>query len=133
MTCFWDGLLKGLHEKDYKKFDLKKINKIKLILLLKKHNKKTDDVLWNTNKLSEKELKENFKAVRDYNENNIQNGHLCSTCDYMLALICSLFNINIYHRYLQKTMKYEKQNNKINLHVQSNKGHFWFVSRNETK
>ena len=103
MTCFWDGLLKGLHEKDYKQFDLKKINKIKLILLLKKHNKKTDDVLWNTNKLSEKELKENFKAVRDYNEkNNIQNGHLCSTCDYMLALICSLFNINIYHRYLQK-------------------------------
>ena len=29
----------------------------------------------------------------------------------MLLLICEIFNVNIYHKYLQKTMKYEKSNN----------------------
>ena len=133
MTCFWDGLMKGLKDSDFKPFNIKKTNRNNLIKFLKQHNKQTSDIFWNDKKIHSKELKENFIAVRDYNISNIGNGHLCSTADYMLALICSLFNINIYHKYLQNTMKYEKPNNIINLHVRSNKGHFWFVSRSETK
>ena len=130
MTCFWDGLLKGLQDSDFKPFNEKKTNRNDLIQFLKKYNQETPDILWNGIKIHDKELKENYIAVRDYNITNIGNGHLCSTGDYMLALICSLFNINIYHQYLQKTMKYEKPKNTINLHVRSDKGHFWFVSRN---
>ncbi len=130
MTCFWDGLMNGLQDNDFKPFNEKKTNRNNLIKLLKKHNKETLDILWNGIKIHDKELKENFIAVRDYDESKINNGHLCSTGDYMLALICSIFNINIYHQYLQKTMKYEKPTNTINLYVRSDKGHFWFVSRN---
>ena len=129
MTCFWDGLMKGLEKNDFEKLHFKKTNRIDLINLLKQKNTETTNVLWNDKKIHKKELEENYIAVKNYDTNNIGNGHLCSTGDYMLLLICEIFNVNIYHKYLQNTMKYEKSNNKINLHFQSDKGHFWFVSR----
>ena len=129
MTCFWDGLMKGLEKNDFEKLHFKKTNRIGLINLLKQKNKETTNVIWNDKKIHNKELEENFIAVKNYDINKIGNGHLCSTGDYMLLLICEIFNVNIYHKYLQKIMKYEKPTNKINLHFQSNKGHFWFVSR----
>ncbi len=130
MTCFWDGIMNGLQQSDFDKLNCKKSNILSLIQLLKQQNHETPDILWNDKKIPNKELKENYIAVRDYNEQGIQNGHLCSTGDYILALVCSLFKINIYHKYLQNTMKYEIPGNQINLHFQSDKGHFWFVSRN---
>ena len=131
MTCFWDGLMKGLNKTDFLNLNYEKSNIQNLIKLLKNNNKLTKDVLWNGKVISnQKELEENFIAVKNYNEAKINNGHLCSTGDYMLLLICDLFNVNIYHKYLNKTMKYEKSENKINLYFQSNKGHFWFNSRN---
>lgn len=130
MTCFWDGLMKGLKDYDFEKLNLKKTNRINLIKILKTKNIETINVFWNNKKIHKKELEENFIAVKNYDISKIGNGHLCSTGDYMLLLICEIFNVNIYHKYLQKTMKYEKPNNKINLHFQSDRGHFWFVSRN---
>ena len=130
MTCFWDGLMKGLKDEDFQRIGEIKKDRISLIKLLQKNNKLTDEVLWN-NKIikNKKELTENFEAVNNYNIKGIGNGHLCSTGDYMLMLICDIFCVNIYHKYLNKIMKYEKKNNKINLHFQSNKGHFWYKSR----
>lgn len=120
--------MKGLKKEDFNNLNENKTNNIDFIKMLKKKNKITKDVLWNGKLVNnQKELEENFIAVRDYNINKINNGHLCSTGDYMLMLICDLFNINIYHKYLNKTMKYEKKNNNKNLYFQSNKGHFWFV------
>ena len=129
MTCFWDGLMRGLQNCDFEHLHTKKTNRIELIKILQKNNKETINVLWNKNKLNTKELKDNFTAVKQFNIKGIHNGHLCSTCDYMLLLICELFNVNIYHTYLKNTMKYEKKSNKVNLYFQSNKGHFWFKSR----
>ncbi len=128
MTCFWDGLMNGLKQEDFNNLNEKKTNNINFIKMLQKKNKITKDVLWNGKLVNnQKELEENYIAVRDYDINKINNGHLCSTGDYMLMLICDLFNINIYHKYLNKTMKYEKNNNNKSLYFQSNKGHFWFV------
>tara|TARA_B100001094_G_scaffold305883_1_gene336102 strand:+ start:395 stop:787 length:393 start_codon:yes stop_codon:yes gene_type:complete len=130
MTCFWDGITKGLLVEDFKLLGKTKTNRNELIKLLKENNQKTHNVLWNNKKIQPQLLKENYIAVQNYNEKGIKNGHLCSTCDYMLLLICELFNINIEHKYLQKTMKYEKPNNTKKIWVQSNKGHFWFIKRN---
>ena len=129
MTCFWQGLMKGLTEDDFNNIGETKTNMKGLINILKKKNKKTKNVIWNKKTIPEKELEENYIAVKDYNINNIGNGHLCSTGDYMLLLVCDIFNINIDHKYLQKTMTYEKKTNCNKIFVQSDKGHFWFVKR----
>ena len=129
MTCFWDGIMKGLSSDDFKNIGETKTDIKGLIRILKNRNKKTRDIIWNGKKIPEKELTENYMAVKDYNINGIQNGHLCSTGDYMLLLICDLFNVNIDHKFLQKTMKYEKTTNTNKIWVQSNKGHFWFVKK----
>ena len=128
MTCFWDGILKSLNISDFKyKFNIdKKLNKVQFINFLKKNNKFTKDIIWNNKKLSEKELKENYEAVKNYNIKKINNGHLCSTCDYFLLLICDLFKINIIHFYNKHKIVYKnntKSRKTITFH--SNKRHFW--------
>ena len=129
MTCFWKGIMGGLTNKDFTIYGETKTTNSNLIQLLQKKNKQTEQVYWNDQSLRKRELEENFTAVQNYNINTIQNGHLCSTCDYMLLLICDIFNINIHHKYLNKTMTYTKPTNHQALFVQSNKGHFWFVKR----
>ena len=129
MTCFWNGIMGGLNELDFTNLGETKTTNINLIKLLKKVNKQTEQVYWNNQSLRQSELEENFIAVQNYNIDGIQNGHLCSTCDYMLLLICDVFNIDIHHLYLNNTMTYTKPTNQQKLFVQSNKGHFWFVKR----
>ncbi len=129
MTCFWDGLMKGLNNNDFQKLGETKTNIHNLIKLLQQLNIETKNVYWNNKQLKKKELIENFKAVQNYNINSIHNGYLCSSCDFTLLLICELFNINIEHKYLQNIMYYTKPDNQHTLIVQSDKGHFWFKNR----
>ena len=55
----------------------------------------------NGKKLSVIEMKENYNAIKNYNINKINNGHLCSTCDYFLLLISEIFEVNINHNYIK--------------------------------
>ena len=123
MTCFWDGILKGLNSKGFC-FNSNK----ELIEFLKNKNKKTKDVMWNNSLLREKEMGENYEAVENYNIKYIHNGHLCSCCDYMLLLICDIFCVNIDHQYLNKLISYKKIKNKDKLTFRSNRSHFWNIS-----
>lgn len=131
MTCFWDGLMKGILNEDYKCLgkEYNKKDRTNLIKILKSENKLTTNVMWNGKMLSEKELRENYEAVKNYDIRKIGEGHLCSTCDYMLLLICDLFKIDIEHKYLNNIMKYTNSKNKNKINVKSNKGHFMFQSR----
>lgn len=129
MTCVWNGLLKAIPIGSFKIIDngiIRKPNAYDLVTLLKQNNKRQEDVSWNGTKLTEKEIEENFEAVKCFNRNSIQGGYLCSTCDSFLCLVCQLFKINIRHNYNGHIMNYQyKDGNVRTIRVQSNRGHFW--------
>ena len=127
MTCFWDGILQTLDTSDFQVVGCNnRLNRRQLIDLLKNNNVEIEDVTWNGKKLTKQEIKEHFQAIKDYNINGINQGHLCSCCDSFLLLICQLFNVNIKHLYMNVNIEY--QNKKIQrktLNFASNRGHFW--------
>ena len=126
MSCFWDAIRKTLNTEDYKLLDAEKKSNKDLVLLLKKYNKICIDVKWNGKILKIQELEEHYKAIKEYNENKINNGHLTSICDSFLLLLASLFRVNIIHNYCGIEIKYEVNKERKTLKFKSNKGHFMF-------
>ena len=127
MTCFWDGLLKALD--DFTPIGLsKKPTQIDFVIALKKNNKKCKNIYWNGTKLRDQEIEEMYNAIKDFNPKSIYGGYLCSTCDCFLALVCEIFNVNIYHKYLNNTIQYKniKTSQSKILKFQSNSYHFWY-------
>jgi hypothetical protein len=124
MTCFWDGILKRLSNEDFKKFNINKPRNKDFVVFLKNHNTKTTNVKWNNEKLTEKQLEENFTHIKDFNINSIGGGYLCSTCEPFLFLVSHLFNVNINHNYCGHVMKYRINDTNRILNFKSNKGHF---------
>tara|TARA_B100001093_G_C26852261_1_gene1025642 strand:+ start:2752 stop:3141 length:390 start_codon:yes stop_codon:yes gene_type:complete len=127
MTCFWDGILQALDTSDFQVVGCNnRLNRQQLINLLKTKNVEIEDVTWNGNKLTRQEMKEHFNAIKDYNINNIYQGHLCSPCDSFLLLISQLFNVNIKHLYLNVNIEYKNEKvQRKTLKFASNHGHFW--------
>ena len=123
MTCFWDSILKSLSNED---LDLLKTNRNNpdLIQSLKNNNKLCENVLWQGEIMHKKLLEENYEAIREYKINGISSGHLCSTCDPFLCLICELLKVNINHNYCNHMIKYTIKNHKKILNFNSNTGHF---------
>ena len=86
--------------------------------------KKTKDIKWNGETLTDKQLEENFEHIRDFNVNSIGGGYLCSTCDPFLFLVCQLFQVDINHNYRGYMMRYRITNPIKTLNFESNSGHF---------
>ena len=126
MTCFWDSILSSLHVDDFKYINCnKKPNKKKFIELLKNKNRLIDNCFWQNNELTKQEKEEHYEAIKCYNINKIQGGHLTSVCDSFLLLISDLFDINIEHLYLNTNIVYKnKKNVRKTLKFSSNRGHF---------
>mgnify|MGYP006151243023 CR=1 FL=1 len=127
MTCFWDAIVSSLNQDDFKLFGEKNftINRESVITFLKSKNKNCSDVLWQQHKLKQQELDEHIEAVKCYNIKGIGGGHLTSTCDSFLLLICQLFNININHKYCKTMITYEKSENvRRSINFKSNGRHF---------
>lgn len=127
MTCFWDGIIHALNKQDYEHISCDKImNRVELIKYLKENNTFVNNVRWNGKEISEKENKENYQAVSDYDINKIHGGHDCSTCDYFLLLIAELFHVTIEHRYNNTILIYKNTTqSRKTLYFRSNRGHFW--------
>ena len=67
MACFWDGIISSLDINDYKKIGIdKKPSPRDFVINLKKHNIKTSNVLWCNNKITDKQLGENYEAINNY-------------------------------------------------------------------
>ena len=107
MTCFWDGIFKSLNNDDFKFIGEKKTNIRNLINILKIKNTKMNDVLWQKTKLKKQEIKEHMQAIKDYNVRKINGGHLTSSCDSFLLLVCQLFQVRIIHRYMKNIIIYQ--------------------------
>ena len=117
MTCFWDGLRKGLN--------INKSNS-EFIIYLKSNNTNNLDIICCDCNLSKKQLDENFQHIKEYDENSINNGYDCSTCDPFLILISHLYNININHNYNGYMIKYINNAECNTILFQSNSNHFWY-------
>ena len=125
MTCFWDGILHHLKEEDFQRvFQISKPNNKIFVKLLKDNLRKTKNIKWNGESLTDQQLKENFAHIKDFDENSIQGGYLCSTCDPFLFLVSELFNVNINHNYCGYLMKYTNTQPIKTLNFKSNRGHF---------
>ena len=126
MTCFWDGIIQALEHNDYNTIGCNTmLNKQQLIDILKTKNIKIENVVWNGNKISEKEKGEQYEAIKNYDKKKIRGGHLCSSCDSFLLLISEVFEVNIKHLYLNVEMDYKNEKAKKTLKFASNRGHFW--------
>jgi len=127
MTCFWDAIFKSLNKNDFDLINEKKSTNGELIAMLKRRKIPMTNVLWENQKISENEINEHLLAINDYDINGIPGGHLTSSCDSFLLLICELFKVNIEHMYMIHTIKYS--NNKEvrkTLYYSSNDKHFVF-------
>ena len=125
MTCFWDGLLRNLDHEDLNLLNSNKnINNINFILLLKNNNKLCENVKWQNNFLSKKLLEENYEMIKDFNENNINQGYDCSSCDPFMILLCQLFKININYDYNGNNIQYMIDNSRKTINYKSNQSHF---------
>ena len=126
MTCFWDGLLRNLNQEDLSLLNSNKNIKIKdFILLLKKYNKICENVKWQEENLDEQLLKENHEMVKNFNENNINQGYDCSSCDPIMILLSELFNITIHHNFNGNNIKYTHMESRKIINYKSNRSHFY--------
>lgn len=125
MTCFWDGIFKSLNQKDFKFIGEKKINISNFINILKIKNTEMNDVLWQNTKLKKQEMKEHMTAIKDYKICKIHGGHLTSSCDSFLLLVCQIFQVKIIHRYMKHTIIYQNsKKERKTLNFSSSQSHF---------
>jgi len=124
MTCFWDGIFKSLNNDDFKFIGEKKTNIRNLINILKIKNTEMNDVLWQNTKPKKQEINEHMIAIKDYNISKIHDGHLTSSCDSFLLLICQLFQVKIIHRYMKNFIIYQNsKKERKTLHYSSSGSH----------
>jgi hypothetical protein len=120
MSCFWDGLIKVLKNKNLIK---KNITPNQLLGIIKTHNKRFNNILVNNEKISRKQKEEHILRVNLIKQTN--NGYLCSAFDPVLILVCGIYRININHHYNGSLIKYEIKNNRDTITVHSSSTHFW--------
>ena len=93
MTCFWDGIISSLNIEDFQKIDINiKPSPKNFVEKLKKYNIKTHNVCWCGEKITDKQMKENYEAIQNYHINTIHKGYY--------YFILTLFTINFpFHFY----------------------------------
>lgn len=125
MTCFWDALRSSLSSEDYALLNTRQVHTHQeFIHMLKRRSKPTHSICWQGSKLRTNEMEEHMKAIESYNVANIKNGHLTSTCDSFLLLVCELFQLNIIHIFSGTRIQYTCPNPRKTLMFKSNGGHF---------
>ena len=121
MSCFWDAILNKIPFFRKNGID----NSVKLLKYLKENNKITCHVTWQNENLTNKLLIQNFKDIESYSETT-KDGHLTSSCDVFLLLICELFCLDIEFCFVNTTIVYKNILNKTNKKIKfkSTRSHF---------
>jgi hypothetical protein len=118
MSCVWIGIADELRST----LGIK-ITKEKLYKKIKEKNTKTNNMLWNNEKLSETNLNENYQHIEALN--GLTGGYLCSACDPLLLLIGQIYKISIQHQYCDTIIEYTNTTSNKKMVVFSNNHHFW--------
>lgn len=130
MSCFWRGILSSLPKQKFQTIGIQMQGGIQnLVKSLKDNLQATPNVLWNNQKISNIQIKENIEHIKSYQLNTINQGYWCSTSDPFLFLISELFKINIQHTYINTKITYKHPKATETLHFKSNRGHFWFEKK----
>ena len=126
MTCFWDAIINKLEKSDLILLGLqnKPNPKILCSCLVKKKELISDKILWQNKPISLQERKEHLLAIKD-NPCLVNRGHLTSSCDSFLLLICHICHINITHHGILGIYNYKYPNAKRNIILYSNSYHMW--------
>src|ERR1700676_2895994 len=97
MSCVWDGLLEAL------KLTLTPRN---FLFELKKSNIKTIHMEWNSSKLTDQQLDENYHRIKSLSYKDISDGYNCSSFEPLLFLIAEIYGVSIEHNYLGNKIEY---------------------------
>lgn len=129
MSCFWNTIINKLENNDLINFfngTVKSVKPDQFAYLLKEKNKKTNNILWQDNDLTERQKEENLEHIKNYDIKTINDGYLCSTCDPFLFLICELFEISIINYYNNLKLEYKnKIKSRYTISLRSDNGHMW--------
>jgi hypothetical protein len=127
MACFWIGLLRCLNSNDWAYTGMKKPSSPKgLVHFLKSSVVKCgDNVLWQGETLSTRLQQEIVNAVRQYDENSINCGHLTSSCDPFLITICHLFQVSIDFCFAGNVISYQHKTARRIIKCRSSSTHFY--------
>ena len=122
MTCFWDGLMKGLgpimgqrRAREQLIQDCRKVRSFGDVRVLENNR---------LIPISKRMTQEFIDHMAELKINQIQNGYWCSTCDPFLAAVSQIYRIDIVHKYLGTTLLYNNVKAKKRMIVSSNRGHF---------
>ena len=126
MSCFWDALISKLNNKELNHIQInKRIRPKELCLKLKLLNKIiSDNILWQGKPINELERKEHYLTIKN-NVCFVNNGHLTSSCDSFLLLICDLCKVNISHKGMYGISSYINPLSDRTIILYSNRGHMW--------
>ena len=120
MTCFWDGILRGL--KQFPEFGMQSITRSEFIKHCEKHcdilidkykyvlieglEKNTRDVPENSVKynlnidgVSEHDIRTHYiPHIKELEDISKIDGYICSPCDGFLLFLCCYFEMNIHYK-----------------------------------
>lgn len=130
MSCFWDSLIKTINSEDKNTYFNTilnvPLNPHNFVIILKEINKRTENVLWNNEELTEKQKIENKEAVDEYDVNTVNNGYYCSTFEPFLFLLVEYLKIEIDHNYNGNMIFYRnKIETRYKIVINSDSGHCW--------
>ena len=99
MSCFWDSLRRKIPQLNHCK------SPEALLAYLQTKNVYTPHVKWQGQSLSPKIMKENYITVKNYHA-NVRQGHLTSSCDPFLCLVCEICQIHINFTFVKSKITY---------------------------
>lgn len=129
MSCVWDAILLALkHHKLVKA----KTNIDTLVQYVKAQNTLVNNILWNGESFTDKQVTENYERIKELR--HVNNGYLCSSCDPLLILICHIYGINIVHHIMGHIMTYQQRDKSgIQINFESDNEHFWFPTKHNKR
>ena len=136
MTCFWDGIIQGLDDEDYKILSITRERNKHIMIqnLIKSFKNKINthiiDIRWQNNNLLKSEINEIKEAIKDYDYTKINQGHFTSSCDPFLCFLSSFLKYKIHFNYVNHNIIFEPiQNTKKEIYFKASRGHFVFVKK----
>ena len=126
MSCFWDGLLSALTDKELASVGIVR-SSTELICALQKRNVITVGVTWQGTFLNNKALMENYAHVKSYDGKTYRDGYLTSACDPFMLLFCEIFRLKIEFMYDNHKINMSHANPLRTVKFKANRKHFEHV------
>ena len=128
MACFWNALNSKLRRQDLKTLLNGQPYRPQRLAeacrrLERVHPLTPEAVTWQGQSLTAKEVHEHTQWLREYDVGTVNQGKLVSIQDPHLLWLCSYLKINVHHRFLSVSIKYEVPSPRYTISLRSDRGH----------